>query len=90
MIFSYVFKTNNFTSCFHFSMIVCDAGYYGISCQYNCSGNCLDGEECNRESGNCSKGCEPGFMGTDCVASNLENFLIIIHYFIHSYANNIH
>ena len=47
-------------------------------------------EECKQRVGNCSKGCEPGFMGTDCVASNLENFLIIIHYFIHSYANNIH
>jgi len=48
----------------------CRAGYYGVTCQHNCSVTCNDG--CNKDTGECTKGCLRGFFGPYCNITNIE------------------
>lgn len=49
-----------------FPIIVCDDGTYGYDCMNNCSGHCLNNFLCNKQTGHCEQGCNPGYTGNDC------------------------
>ncbi|XP_052692392.1 multiple epidermal growth factor-like domains protein 10 [Crassostrea angulata] len=40
----------------------CDDGEYGQNCQYMCTGNCINGEACDKASGHC-RSCVEGYQG---------------------------
>lgn len=44
----------------------CDDGAYGYNCVNNCSGHCLQNSPCNKQTGHCDKGCNPGYTHSDC------------------------
>lgn len=48
------------------TVIECDVGTFGYNCANNCSGHCLDGSPCNKYSGHCERGCNPGYTNDDC------------------------
>lgn len=52
----------------------CDDGTYGYECLNTCSGNCLDGALCDKEAGNCSIGCNPGYMYDNCSKGKIRKF----------------
>ncbi|XP_025107093.1 uncharacterized protein LOC112571911 [Pomacea canaliculata] len=43
---------------------VCKDGKYGASCDQSC-GHC-EGETCDKDSGRCPRGCDPGWQGQQC------------------------
>uniref|UniRef100_T1IXJ0 Tyrosine-protein kinase receptor n=1 Tax=Strigamia maritima TaxID=126957 RepID=T1IXJ0_STRMM len=43
----------------------CQSGHYGAGCSQVC-GSCSGGSPCDRFSGICSRGCEPGWKGPRC------------------------
>lgn len=44
----------------------CDDGTYGYNCVNRCSGHCINGSLCNKQTGCCDSGCIPGFANDDC------------------------
>lgn len=44
----------------------CNDGTYGYSCTNICSGHCLNDSPCNKRSGHCDGGCNPGYTNIDC------------------------
>lgn len=44
----------------------CDDGTYGYNCVNNCSGLCLEGYPCNKETGCCDVGCKPEYTTDNC------------------------
>lgn len=38
----------------------CDCGTYEYDCLHNCSGHCLNDSPCDKQTGHCYRGCEPG------------------------------
>ncbi|XP_053394687.1 protein draper-like [Mercenaria mercenaria] len=47
----------------------CDEqGKFGWRCRFTC--NCIDGSECEKETGHCKEGCAEGFYGTGCQFKN--------------------
>ena len=54
--------------------VVCDDGTYGSNCFHNCSRNCLDDSPCNKETGHCESGCNPGYTSALC---NQGNFIFL-------------
>lgn len=51
--------------------IACLNGTFGLNCQYNCSGNCLDEETCNSTDGTCTS-CSPGWDSVWCNTSKTD------------------
>ncbi|XP_078328156.1 uncharacterized protein LOC144623567 [Crassostrea virginica] len=47
-------------------MAICDDGTYGNNCVHNCSGDCLNGSSCNKQTGYCDMGCKPGYTNALC------------------------
>nr|XP_022312499.1 multiple epidermal growth factor-like domains protein 10 isoform X2 [Crassostrea virginica] len=43
----------------------CKDGRYGRDCQFNCSGNCLNQEICDKQNGTCES-CAEGYQGGKC------------------------
>ena len=44
----------------------CTAGWYGLDCKQQCSGQCKENIVCNHVSGQCNEGCAVGWRGNDC------------------------
>ncbi|KAK3763361.1 hypothetical protein RRG08_053370 [Elysia crispata] len=44
----------------------CQPGRYGDRCDKSCSATCGGDNSCDRASGACSHGCDPGYLGTTC------------------------
>ena len=51
--------------------LVCDNSTYGNNCVHNCSRNCLNYSPCNKETGHCKAGCNPGYTNVLCNQGNL-------------------
>lgn len=47
-------------------VVDCDNGTYGNYCVNNCSGNCLNDSNCNRQTGQCEMDCKPGYTNALC------------------------
>ena len=44
----------------------CVDGFYGDGCRNTC-GHCTDMTQCHHVTGTCLEGCNPGYMGNDCM-----------------------
>lgn len=53
-----------------FSLLECNAGYYGNNCSSRC-GHCLDNVTCHYITGNCLNGCHTGYEEPMCTEGNL-------------------
>lgn len=49
-----------------YEFVECDDGTYGYGCANNCSVHCLNDSLCNKQTGHCDKGCDPGYTENDC------------------------
>lgn len=49
-----------------FRIVECSSGTYGINCRETCSTNCNTPQSCNRTTGECIGGCQPGWKGLHC------------------------
>jgi hypothetical protein len=49
----------------------CSIGFYGMDCVESCNINCGITGRCNKSSGQCDKGCQPGWRGIMCDTSNI-------------------
>lgn len=56
----------------YISILVCTAGYYGENCSSRC-GYCLDNLACHPVTGNCIKGCKPGYQKQMCTEGILSH-----------------
>lgn len=61
----------------YFHVVKCSSGTYGINCKETCSINCDVSKNCNRTTGECLGGCQPGWKGFHCdqriVAKSFKN-----------------
>lgn len=48
-----------------FILIECYDGTFGTNCSVTC-GHCHKGQSCNKKTGACPKGCDPGYVGIYC------------------------
>lgn len=65
----------------------CNDGTFGHDCINNCSGHCLNKSPCNKQTGHCDRGCDPGYNTEDCNKGNPTEHCLIynlrnIHFFI--------
>lgn len=44
----------------------CDNGTYGYNCANNCSFHCLHDYMCDKQTGHCHGGCDPGYTNSGC------------------------
>lgn len=77
--------------------IECADGTYGYACVNNCSGHCMNGSLCNKQTGHCDKGCNPGYTNRDCSrgviftpVSELRQFLLTCGIFYETYVHYLH
>lgn len=54
----------------------CEDGTYGEDCAIYCSGHCLNESACNKETGLCERGCDPGYMNSLCSDRKTTNSFI--------------
>ena len=47
----------------------CLGGLYGNNCNGTCNSNCVNPGQCDRVSGECNGGCQPGWRNPKCDAS---------------------
>lgn len=59
------------------TVVECHYGTYGYNCVNNCSGHCRNDTPCNKQTGVCDKGCNPGYTGLDCKGSKLTISFVI-------------
>lgn len=52
-------------------ILACPYGHFGYDCKEKCNINCGVPEKCDRESGECSGGCQDGWRGPRCDQSIL-------------------
>lgn len=58
---------------YHIRFTECDDGTYGYSCVNYCSGHCLNDSPCNKQTGLCDRGCNPGYTNGNCSKSKFTN-----------------
>lgn len=64
----------------------CDEGTYGYNCSNNCSDHCLNNSPCNKQTGHCDKGCNPGYTDSYCrKCKRLQFDFIEKRFFFHFY-----
>lgn len=51
----------------------CDDGTYGYNCVNNCSRHCLNDYLCDKQTGHCDGGCDPGYTNSDCNKGKTTN-----------------
>lgn len=58
------------------NLLECPIGYYGRNCLQQCSENCYVTSRCDRVTGQCDRGCKPGWRTITCDKSkNVGIFL---------------
>lgn len=70
-------RTITFKLSLYYTGAECGDGTYGYNCVNNCSGHCLNNSLCNKQTGHCDRGCNPGYANSDCSKSKLFTYLII-------------
>lgn len=55
-------------------VLECVDGTYGYACVKNCSGHCQNESSCNKQTGYCDRGCNPGYSDNDCRLGVLQKF----------------
>lgn len=64
ILFHFIKKiTDNFKN---YTFVACQSGYFGYNCSYQCSPNCKVTNNCDRFTGQCDRGCKPGWTGVTC------------------------
>lgn len=58
-------------------ILECPLGYYGENCDYKCSEYCFVPRRCDRVTGQCYGGCQPGWYTKTCEQS-MSPFVISI------------
>lgn len=48
------------------TIVECVDGTYGYNCDKNCSSHCLNNFPCNKQTGHCNEGCNPGYTNDNC------------------------
>lgn len=56
---------------------VCEDGMFGFGCIAQCSGNCVDDSPCNKHTGYCDKGCNPGYTNSNCSQSKYIYYILL-------------
>lgn len=60
-------------------ILVCEIGYYGENCDNRCSRYCLLPRQCDRVTGQCYGGCQPGWYTITCEQSRCFDFFFYCH-----------
>lgn len=60
------------------SILECSSGYYGKNCENRCSENCYMTGRCDRVTGQCNRGCKPGWTTKTCKQSRYFGKLLIV------------
>lgn len=79
------------------SSAACTSGRYGADCLLVCSGNCINGSTCDRETGQCpmpesGPRCEAGFFGESCewgthyILDEITVFILSVAYVLDRYS----
>lgn len=55
--------------------VECDDGTFGYDCIAICSTYCLNESSCNKKTGHCEDGCNPGYTDSDCSKSECKYWL---------------
>lgn len=63
----------------------CDDGKFGTDCRIVC-GHCHQGQPCDKETGACLHGCEPGYDGIYCNKCKYMIALILFCVFLFKYS----
>ena len=50
----------------YYFILDCNDNYFGYNCINKCSGHCLNDAPCNKQTGHCDRGCNPGFKNSFC------------------------
>ncbi|XP_078330668.1 uncharacterized protein LOC144624644 [Crassostrea virginica] len=66
--------TSVYTELCEVIVLECTAGWYGLDCKQECSGNCKDNTVCNHVTGQCDGGCAAGRRGTLCDKACREGY----------------
>ena len=53
----------------YYITLACTDGTFGIDCTSSCSGQCIDDSPCNKQTGYCDMGCNPGYTNIFCSGS---------------------
>lgn len=53
----------------YYITLACTDGTFGIDCTSTCSGQCVDDSPCNKQTGHCDMGCNPGYTNIFCSGS---------------------
>lgn len=61
-------------------LLECDDGTFGTNCRILC-GHCHKGQSCDKETGACPRGCEPGYEGIYCNKSKIALTLFCVFFF---------
>lgn len=64
---------NSYVYGYQIPVIECEDGTYGYNCTNNCSGQCLHNSPCNKYTGHCDNGCNPGYTNSDCIKGKFTN-----------------
>jgi hypothetical protein len=59
----------------HAVFVACPVGFYGNNCVERCNTNCGLPGVCNKTSGQCEGGCQPGWRGILCDTSKCRIML---------------
>lgn len=62
----------------YISILECIYGYYGKKCKKRCSENCYVTRQCNGVTGQCNRGCKPGWTTTTCKQSRYFGKLLVV------------
>lgn len=54
----------------------CNEGTYGYNCTNKCSGHCLNNSPCNKQTGHCDGGCNPGYTNSNCSEGKFTDPLV--------------
>ena len=58
-------------------VVACIDGTFGIDCLHNCSSHCLNDSLCEKDTGYCDMGCNPGYTSKNCTEGMYTSLMYI-------------